>query len=99
MRRAYEIDARAMLHDGMDKKQTGNFVQWAIAFTVLLAMQDAWCSATRFEPVRDGQFEPALAGGRIADVTTSGRRISGRIEQAMLDESAMRCLAAELRRG
>ncbi|MDP1535977.1 MAG: ATP-dependent zinc metalloprotease FtsH [Burkholderiales bacterium] len=66
----------------MDKKQTWNIVYWAMAFMMLLLLQDAWQSATQVEPVPYSEFEKALAEDRIADVTISDRRITGRLKSA-----------------
>ncbi|MFZ2650258.1 MAG: ATP-dependent zinc metalloprotease FtsH [Burkholderiaceae bacterium] len=66
----------------MDKKQTWNVVYWAIALMMLVLLQDAWQGATQVEPVPYSEFEKALAEGRIADVTISDRRITGRLKSA-----------------
>jgi len=66
----------------MDKKQTWNIGYWAIALMLMLLLQDAWQSASQVEPVPYSEFEKALADGRIADVTISDRRITGRLKSA-----------------
>ena len=66
----------------MDKKQTWNIGYWAIALMLMLLLQDAWQSASQVEPVPYSEFEKALAEGRIADVTISDRRITGRLKSA-----------------
>ena len=66
----------------MDKKQTWNIVYWGIALMLLFSLQDVWQSATQVAPVPYSEFEKALADGRIADVTMSDRRITGRLKQA-----------------
>ena len=66
----------------MDKKQIWNAVYWGIALMMFFSLQDAWRSATQLEPVPYSEFEKALAEGRIADVTISDRRITGRLKAA-----------------
>ena len=66
----------------MDKKQTWNIVYWGVALMLLFSLQDVWKSATQVAPVPYSEFEKALADGRIADVTISDRRITGRLKQA-----------------
>ena len=66
----------------MDKKQIWNIVYWGIALMLLFSLQDVWQSATQVAPVPYSEFEKALADGRIADVTISDRRITGRLKQA-----------------
>ena len=66
----------------MDKKQTLNLVYWGVALLLLFFLQGAWQSANQVEPVPYSEFEKALADGRIADVTISDRRITGRLKEA-----------------
>ena len=66
----------------MDKKQIWNVVYWGIALMLFFSLQDVWKSATQVEPVPYSEFEKALADGRIADVTISDRRLTGRLKQA-----------------
>jgi cell division protease FtsH len=66
----------------MDKKQTWNLVYWAAALMLLLLLQDVWQGATQVEAVPYSEFEKALAEDRIADVTISDRRITGRLRSA-----------------
>ena len=66
----------------MDKKQTWNIVYWGIALMMFFSLQDAWQSATQVEPVPYSEFEKALAEGRIADVTISDRKITGKLKAA-----------------
>ena len=66
----------------MDKKQTWNIVYWGVALMLLIFLQNAWQSAIQVEPVPYSEFEKALADGRIADVTISDRRITGRLKEA-----------------
>jgi cell division protease FtsH len=63
----------------IDKKHTWNISYWLTALMLMLILQDAWQSATQAEPVPYSEFEKALADGRIADVTISDRRITGRL--------------------
>ncbi len=64
----------------MDKKHTWNAGYWLIALLALLFVQDAWRSATTLEAVPYSEFERALADGRIAEVTVSDQRITGRLK-------------------
>jgi cell division protease FtsH len=66
----------------MDKKQTWNLVYWAAALMLLLLLQDVWQGATQVEAVPYSEFEKALAEDRIADVTISDKRITGRLRSA-----------------
>ena len=66
----------------MDKKQIWNAVYRGRALMLFFSLQDAWRSATQLEPVPYSEFEKALAEGRIADVTLSDRKITGRLKAA-----------------
>lgn len=64
----------------MDKNQIWNAVYRGSARMLFFSLQDAWRSATQLEPVPYSEFEKALAEGRIADVTISDRKITGRLK-------------------
>ena len=66
----------------MDKTQIWNAVYRGSARMLFFSLQHAWRSATRLEPVPCSEFEKALAEGRIAHVTTSDRKITGRLKAA-----------------
>ena len=68
--------------EGVDKKQVWNIVYWGIAQMLVFSLQDVWQGASQVDSVPHSEFEKTLADGRIADVTISDRRITGRLRQA-----------------
>ena len=81
----------------MDKKQFWNIVYWGIALMLLFSLQDVWQNANQVAPVPYSEFDKALADGRIADVTISDRRITGRLKEA--DGRKTTLLATRVRQG